>query len=385
MTNALNKDRLFTHSFFHLFFTNLFLFLGIASLFILPDHLQNIGANKTYIGFFMNLRALELVIFVVFFGKYSNKINRKLLVLIGLVLFIISSTLMFFFSKDLVILLILNIFASTSFAFGFPLLFSMLYDVIPMTGRRGGAAIYGISGILSSPIGSFLGEKILFYYEPKYLFLLGAFFSIIALILCFFLKERHNEHRGSKSITVWDILKKKELLPLLFISLLHGGAFSVFASFIPNFTKERLGIANLSRFFIAFSFIAVTTRLFFFRVIEKISKKILLSIALTTVTIALTSILFIQAKWQLFIIGFLYGVGHSIMFPTISSAFINLANEKEKIIYNNAFISIYTLGVVSLSTMLGGVGDIFGMMYIFICMGCFTFAGLLTAVFNKNV
>ena len=85
--NKLNKDSFFSPTFFHLFFTNLFFFLGFASLYILPDHLNKLGASKTYIGFFMNIQSLELVIFVIFFGRFLNKIKRKNFIIIGFILF----------------------------------------------------------------------------------------------------------------------------------------------------------------------------------------------------------------------------------------------------------------------------------------------------------
>ncbi|MCK4798470.1 MAG: MFS transporter [Spirochaetes bacterium] len=385
MQNRLNKDPLFSPTFFHLFFTNLFFFLSLACLYILPDHLNKLGASKTYIGFFMNIQSLELVIFVVFFGRFSNKIDRKLFIIIGFVLFFVSMFFMFLFCDNLILLLVFRSISSVAFAFGFTLIFSLVYDVIPPNKRRGGAAIFGISGVVSSPIGAFLGERILKHFDVQYLFVLASIFSLISIILALFIKERVSVHKGKDSITIWEIVRKKELAPLIFIALIHGGAFSTFASFIPSFSKERLGVANLSRFFIAFSVIAISTRLFFFKLIEKISKKILIIFSLSFMAIAMLIILTLRSKWELFLVGFAYGIGHSIIFPTLSSSFINIAKEEEKIIFNNVFLTFYTLGLVALSTGLGFVGDIFKTSSIFFTMCLIILIGIGVSIFNKHI
>jgi MFS family permease len=94
--------------------------------------------------------------------------------------------------------------------------------------------------------------------------------------------------------------------------------------------------------------------------------------------------LFFNSSWQLFLIGFFYGIGHTIVFPTLSASFVDLANDRNTTSYNNVFLAFHLLGTLVVSSALGFVGDILGINSIFILMFFILIVTTLFIVFNKN-
>ena len=239
--------------------------------------------------------------------------------------------------------------------------------------------------MLRAPISSFLGEILIKNNHPQGLFLSAILFNIVAIIAVLFISYEKKE-KIDKSSGILNIINRKSLLVLIFLAFVLGGAWSVLSTFIPNFSKERLGMPNLSSYFLSFAFVAILSRLLFSGFVDKISRKILIVTAFCFAMSAMIFTLFLFHPWQLYGIGFLYGIGHSILYPVLNALFVDHGNDKEKFTSTNAFLAFYTLGNVLISTFLGFTGDLFGTISIFIFMGlicsfCIPITGIF---FNKH-
>ncbi|OHD08452.1 MAG: hypothetical protein A2086_00745 [Spirochaetes bacterium GWD1_27_9] len=351
---------------------------------MLPPYLSSIGATKGYIGFFMNINSLVLVFFVVIFGRFTSRIDQKKALFIGYLLFFISIISMFYFFDNLIMLLILRFVAAISFSFGYTMHSNIIFDIIPKEKRASSFALFGISGVMSNPVGSFIGELIIKRYHSKYLFILSAIFSAITIILVLFIKHKQKFQEFKEYLSFFDIIKRRQLLYLIVMALIFGGTFGIFASFIPNFSKERLGVANLSMFFIPFSIIIIFVRIFFSNLLDKHKKENIIFFSLFCMLAPMVGILFLSSKYQLLLMGGFYGISHGLLFPTLSTAFVNSGKESEKIILNNTFITVNTFGIVFFSTILGFVGDIFTTISIFITMSVLIFVLIVISLFKKK-
>ncbi|MBN1798872.1 MAG: MFS transporter [Spirochaetales bacterium] len=367
----------FSYKFFFIFIINLCFFLSFSSLAILPKHLKDLGASDTYVGFFMNSTGIMLILFVVSMKKLLQKIKRKHLLLAGFFLSLVVVFLMYFFYDNLIMLLILRFISGTAFALGFTLLFSFIYDILQPEKRRGGAAIYGISGLLASPIGSLLSEHVFKQLGPQYLFLLSAAFFTLTLFLMFFLKSDVPYQGIAKSRNLISILKERKIKKAVYFAMLLGGAYGVFVSFIPIASGSKIGEANISLFFIAYSVIAITIRLLIFNRVDKIPSKLLFFIAFSALSSAMFLLIFLNSFLMLFVIGFIYGIGHSILFPTLSARFVSRAKGKDQVVFNNIFLAYYIGGELFFPTVMGIGGDLVTTDAIFICMSIILFSGII--------
>ncbi|MEJ2664612.1 MAG: MFS transporter, partial [Spirochaetia bacterium] len=329
------------------------------------------------IGFFMNSTGIMLILFVIVMKRLLSKITRKHLLLGGFLLSLGAVLGMYFYTDNLGLLLVFRFVSGTAFALGFTLLFSYIYDILRPELRRGGAAIYGISGLLASPLGSLLSEYVYNSFGPSYLFLLSAGFIVLALFLMLFLKSEGPFKGISRSHNIISILNKKGIKRTAYFAMLLGGAYGVFVSFIPLASELKLGRANISLFFMAYALIAVTIRLLIFSRVDNIPSRLLYFIAFSAQCAAMILLIFLNSFTMLFAIGLVYGIGHAILFPTLSASFVGYSKGEERIVFNSIFLAYYTAGLLFFPTLMGFGGDLLTTDTIFVCMCVVLISGIV--------
>ncbi len=164
-----------------------------------------------------------------------------------------------------------------------------------------GMALFGILGISSNSIGSFKGERLIAGPGPRWLF--AAVFALVAAGFLFSIRYRFHE----------------------------GGAYAVFSTFLANMTRERLGTVNISIFFAAFSSIAIVIRLFLGSLIERKPPFLLSTACFIMVASAFFMTFGLRDPFMLAPIGLVYGIGHSVLFPLLSTLFVNAGSDEERL------------------------------------------------------
>ena len=99
---------------------------------------------------------------------------------------------------------------------------------------------------------------------------------------------------------------------------------------------------------------------------------------------SLINLFFLHNDFQLVVTGFLYGIGHSILFPVLSTQFVNSGEEHEKITLNNTFIAVNVAGNVVFAFILGIISDFFGLQTIYGIYGIIIFITLFIAIVIKG-
>lgn len=366
-------------------FLNFCFFLGINSLKILPAFLENLGASKVYIGFFMNFNSFSLIVYVLFLGKFIGNVNRKRLLLIGYLIFFFCLIGMSYFHKNLSVLLVFMILASVNFAIGFSMHVAMIHAIIPDNRRIGLFALFGISGLASNPIAAFISERFYHSFPDSLLFIPSLFFCTLTIIILFLIPDQDagNTAKSGDNLNFFKVIKSEGIIPFVIASMVFGGSFGIFATFIPNLTLHTLEDVNIFYFFSGFSLIAISIRIVSANFIDKLPKYALIVTGLISIFAALILAFLLSAVWMLFIIGLLYGIGHGLLFPTLSSVFVSLAPEGEKHNYSDAFLCIHIFGGFFLTTLIGIIGDIFDVSYIFLAMAIILFVTILYFVPQK--
>jgi predicted MFS family arabinose efflux permease len=352
-----------------LFTINLCFFSSNASLNMLPPYLSGLGATKAWIGLFQNIGALVMVFAVGFASPILARLEKKRALLVTYAIAAAAYGAMYFFSDNLGLLLLLRSLTGLTYLCGFTMNSSIAYGLLKPDRRASGIALFGISGIIANPIGSFLGEWLIGMGGHSLLFPLGASFAAIACLLSLTLKRQHTQSAGTDSPHYLSLLRRREYWPLFFLSMVMGGAFSAHSTFLPVFSVERLNFANLSIYFSALSLTAILLRFLGRRLLDSRHEKRLLMVALAFLFSACGQTLLLAHPFQLAVSGVLQGIGHSILYPVLSTVFIHTGPESRRDSLNNAFIGTYTLGTVGLSSALGALGDAAGSFWIFAGMG----------------
>lgn len=367
-----------------IFAINLFYFLTLGSQSMLPLYLEGIGASGLYIGVFMTFHSVALIFYVLFMNHRAGKIHKRKALLWSNALALLSSIGMFLQPANLILLIILKLMTSFAFLFSFTMHLAMVYDNVEPERRAAWAAIIGLSGILSNPLGAYISEWVFNSYGGEYLLIVPAVFHLLNIIIISIMPIKDLRHQ-SKHVPFKIIFSNKQVWLLSYGAIVLGALLGILKTFIPQHTKDVLGEANISLYLTAFGFISVIIRLSLFKIFDVLSKNILIKIAMAGGTIAAALVFWSLDYWMLFVAGLFYGICHSILFPVLSSSMVNLAGAGERDSYNNLFLGINTFGLLFFTSIGGWVADFFGLDILLIATIGLGVSGILVFTFNRHI
>lgn len=351
---------------FFLVFIENFLFLSSQSMLsMLPPYLESLGASKGYVGLFSSANALVMVLALAFFGRAVAAASRRRALVLGFALYAASMAAFYFLPADLTLMLALRLAGTVSWVFAYTINMNVVYDLVPARRRLGMIAFFGISGLLTNPVGALLGEWIEGRFGPRYLFPAAGAFALLALALSAAFRGIEGRAEAGPPLRFRDVASRKDLRSVFAIAFLFGACFAVYQTFLPGLTRERLGFANLSAFFVPFTAISVALRFLVRPIFEKLRRRTLLLAGFITVALSFALVLLADSVPLFAAVGLLYGIGHSLLFPLISTIFVDAGGDAQKAAYNNAFVMLITLGSLVLAPALGVLGDLAGTPWIY--------------------
>ena len=362
---------MFAKEFASLFFQNFCILASINVLNVLPDHLSAIGASKTYIGLYMNVNSLMLVILAVPLSDHADVFGRKRLILLGYILGLTAAASSFAFSENLTALAFLRVLGSLLFSVAFTIQSAEMFGRLPRERRYSGMAIYGVSGLLANPIASFIGERLAVTVGARWAFAAAAAFILVGLVPA--LAHRFHERGGGEAgrTSFLALMRRRELYPLSALAFLLGGAYAVITTFIVNQTRERLDIPTISGFFISFSAVAIFIRLFLGQRVERMPARVLAVGGFLLEAVAFVMTYYLSDTRMLIPIGVLYGIGHSVMYPLLSTLYVNSGSDADRLGLNNLFSATNMFGGICMALAMGGIADLAGLPVVFVLMAAF--------------
>ena len=363
--------------FLFLFLINFFFFFGINSMNMLPAYLSAQGAGTGLIGAFNTVPILFLVFLVVIQLIRGRTYHKLLMIRAGFLFTIAGASGMLVFRGNLPLMFCFYLLTGFSYGTGFTNLFSMMYDIVPAEKRRSYSALFGISGLMTSGLAAIIAQQIYYEVAPYAIFYLPLFFSAFAFILSWQLKADKFILIEDDSFSFIRFNKKTGIGRLVFQALAFGGGFGIFKTFIPLFTQQRLGFVDITRFFLFFTIAGIFYRLVFSRFMDKFSRRFIQSIGFILMISTILALGWITKSFQLYIIGAVYGLAHSFLFPVLSAEFVRVGDEN-RAAYNNIFLAVFTFGTTISASGLGFLADYLGLKSIPYAISIVLFAALIS-------
>lgn len=365
---------LLSSQFISLFVQNFFIFSAISVLNVMPDHLAAIGASKSYIGLYMNTNSLVMVALAIPLSDHADRFGRKRLVVWGYLAALTAFAGSFFLYDRLFVLVLLRALSSLIFCLALSVQLAELYGRLPRERRFSGMAMYGISGLVANPAASFAGELISGAAGARWLFAAAFAFTAAGLLFALSHKFLERDDEGGRSVPFLSLIQRKELRPLFAFSFLLGSAYAVIATFLVNLTRERLGVPTISGFFAAFSAVAIFIRLFLGKRLERIAPRMLIAACFPLLAVSFALCFTLRSAAMLPVIGVLYGIGHSTMWPLVSSLFVNSGSDADRLGLNNLYSAVNQSGGIAAAVILGAFADFAGLPIVFAVMAFFCVA-----------
>jgi MFS family permease len=345
---------LFTLNFSHMMIQNL--------LNTMPAYLAALGQTETVIGFFQVIPSLGLVVFIVLITLKPLGSAKRLVLRMGFGLSALGLLFSILFFESMPVLFAGRVLMAIGYGSGFSLLFSMMYDHTNPEQRFRSASVFGISGLLTNALGSLISESVYNNFHTWPVFLPPLCFAFCAFLLTFRLRKDHERHRpltGLLDEVIRRFVRHRLFARLTVLTLMFGCCFAVFWNFIVRVSQVRLGEVNITPFFIMFTIIAVLNRTLLTGQVQKLGYRKTLVACFVLLSAALVLFYGFSMSWQLYFIGAIYAVAHSVLYPFFSSAFVSMEIE-DKSLVNNYFILLFTVGSTGSTQIFALIADHYG-------------------------
>lgn len=341
--------------------SNLFIsFIGIGLVIpVMPTIMNEMSLNGSIMGYMVSAFAIAQLVFSPFAGKWADKFGRKIMILIGLVIFSLSE-LLFGLGNTVEILFISRVLGGISGAFIMPAVTAFIADITTESYRPKAlgymSAAINTGFIIGPGIGGLLTE-----FGVRAPFFAAAILAMLAFILSFiFLKEPDRREKE----TVNNVKEKKGfrqiLVPIyffafisLFVSSFSLASFeSLFSLFVDHkfsFTPTDIAILVTGGGLVG----AVAQVLLFDPLIKKVGEIGLVRYCLIVSALLVYAMTVVNSYWSVMITSCIVFIGFDLIRPAITSYLSNIAANEQGFMggMNSMFTSLGNI----IGPIIGGV------------------------------
>lgn len=369
---------------FFIFTTSMFWFSLYAYIPELSTYASSLGASYRMIGIITASYGLTQLLLRIPLGVVSDLIGkRKIFVILGLVISVISSLVTFFFPSGISLLItrsMAGISASTWVIF--TVMFSSYFKKEEATKSVGLMNSYNAVGQLFAMV---LGGGVSYWFGTRYLFLLAASGGIIALIASFKIYEGPAATKKSTFKDYLEVTTHPKLVTVSIMGILSQLiTFATAFGFVPILAKN-LGANSLQLSLLTILAIIpaiIISRLAGDFIPRHFGRRNTISLGFIISGLLCVVMPWLQSLILLYIAQFVSGVGRSLVFPLLMGLGIEDFEQEKRATAMGIFQAVYGIGMVIGPISLGFIAQSYGLFIAFGVTGIFGLMGLLMTLFK---
>lgn len=251
-------------------------------------------------------------------GRVIDNLQPKKVLLFGIIFSIITVGL-YFAIHSLLILMIVRLLHGIAFGLSSTATGTISSRIIPEKRKGEGIGYYALSVTTASAIGPFCGIILNQQFGFQSIFIVSLIVIITALIVALLIKglpEVSVQTSNTEKITGLAAYIQKEALPISFVIIFVGIAYSSVLSFLTVYT-EQINLATASSFFfIVYAVSTFVTRPFTGKIYDnygenKVMYPVLISFIIGLILLSLT-----HTSISLLIAAVFIGIGYGTIIPT---------------------------------------------------------------------
>ncbi|WP_338472207.1 multidrug efflux MFS transporter NorA [Niallia sp. XMNu-256] len=332
---------------------NLFLaFLGIGLVIpVMPTLMHELHISGSTMGYLVAMFALFQLIVSPLAGKWVDQYGRKIIIIIGLIIFGISEFI-FGVGESVPVLFFSRALGGISAAFIMPAVTAFLADITTRNERSKAlgymSAAINTGFIIGPGIGGFLAEV-----HTRLPFFVAAILGVVGAILSFLLlkepeRVQHKETQLSKRLEKKDTVKKV-FQPLYFIPfiliLISSFGLAAFESLVSLFVDVKFAFTpkDIAIVVMGGGLFGAIAQLFLFDRMARKFGEISVVLYCLILSSALTFIMtMVQSYWGVVLATFILFVGFDLFRPAITTYLSKIAGNEQGFVggMNSMFTSI---------------------------------------------
>lgn len=257
--------------------------------------------------------------------------------------------------------------------------FTYAADIVPLSRRAEGIAMFGIWGMLPNGLGPWLGEMLIGRGGFRVYFTVGAIFAVASLCISQLLAETAErlpvKHRAEASRAAG--VAGPGLFFLLGTTFLFGAAVNSIYTFFAPFAHAQ-GRSSVGGFFMSYALTAVAIRVLTGRLPDRIGLRRVLIPALFLYAVGTLLLPHVEGSLALVAVGMMCGTGHGYAFPVLNVLTVQQVAPTQRGRAVSWFTAMFDLGNTLANPLLGALADWAGYVVMFTVSGC----GMLLAAAN---
>jgi len=376
MENTPKNEKLFSKNFILTSLSTFTLFSSFYFLLItLPIYIEKIGGTESEIGLIIGVFTISAVFLRPFIGKEVDRRGRKIILVSGIVIFLISM-LLYDYARNVTSLLLLRVLHGIGWGAATTAATTLIADIAPPKRRGEAMGVFGMASNIAMAIGPALSMILLLKYDFSILFSISAGIAFISLLLVLPISETMVVHPKT------PLFSKEALFPsvLMFtISLTYGSI----VSFLSLFAQKQ-GILNPGIFFTVFAVTLILVRAMAGKLSDIKGRKFVIIPGMVLITAGLWVLSTAIALETFLVAAFLYGLGFGLVHPSLMALLVDSVSDKGRGAAMGTFTAVFDLGIGPGSIILGLVLQYYGFQVMYTLSGLIVLSGAVLLIANDR-
>lgn len=367
----METEKLWTKDFMIVFGVNFFLFLCFYLLMVvIPTFAkEEFHASTAMAGFASSIFVLGALIGRLFGGSLIERVGRKRLLFTGLVSFLLFTGL-YFMINSMAVLLIVRLLHGMAFALASTATGTIAASLIPRSRHGEGIGYYGVSIIIATAVGPFLGLMISEHATIAVNFIVCGLIALVTLISALWMKvpqltltaEQQQEMKGFKLSNFIEL----KALPISTISLVMAFGYSSVLSYLTFYAEELNLMEAASFFFIVYAVLVIASRPMTGRLFDKKGPNIVIYPAIVSYIIGMLILSQVHSSGLLLVSAVFIGLGYGTLQSSTQALAIKLTPHHRIALATSTFYICVDVGIGFGPFLLGFITPVVGLsgMYV---------------------
>ncbi len=347
-----------------------------------------LGGDLDVIGWVMGVGPLIGLVFRPWMAQWINRLGARAMWGVGFAIFALASLANLLLTEIGPMIYLVRSLLLVGSAIVFASGLTYVSQTAPDHRRTEAIGIFGVGGFLGMMIGPFVGD--LFLSERTYdnfvwLFVTAAIANILPAIGLIFLRPTKSESSSSAERAANHSVKLSQFAAttkrywpgtVVLIDVVFGvcmaAPFAFVATFIDQHKLAIDGVSVIGLYFLCYSGMGITIRLGSRAIFTRLSDKVVLVAGVFVMGMGMFCYPLVtsQHPWMIVVPALLCGMGHGLMFHTMTSLTIQPFPVAVRGTGSALALMMLDLGTIVGSPILGAIGDAHGYGALFTTIGC---------------
>lgn len=374
----MSRPPIVTGPFVRLFIGHLLQALGYSSMLLLPLYVTALGANRETVGHVMAAAAIGGLLFRPVAGWALDHLGRKITLFAGTAVLVVGMGLIGLTTHVGPLLYLSRVLVGIGVGTLFTGYFAFAADMVPISRRVEGLAIFGVSGLIPlalNPVARDLAGA-----DPlslRWLFpILGVLIGCSLIAIGPLQEPKRVTPTAAAHKTGRRVLFSTPLIPVWVATIGFSALVAIFMAFATVAAQDR-GLSRPADLWLSYALVAVLARVVGPRLPEALGPLNVVAPAMAAYAAAALLIASSEGDWGFRLAGGLAGLGHGYCFPVLTGQVVNRVPEHLRGSGLAVFTALWELTALGLTPMAGRLADRMDDRVLFSSVAVATAAALL--------